>query len=1550
MESNAQPRAGSALSKPTQTNPMCDLGPAPCPCPVLEKVGGPGLPTSCCCQGVGGWWREPRLCPCCRGRGTPQAEQGTDPCLPPSPRQCEWGARPAPSAAEGQKKQYLHRGVKGRPWAFPRCRLMPIYFAGDVAEGSESLFKTHMCPECKRCFKKRTHLVEHLHLHFPDPSLQCPNCGKFFTSKSKLKIHLLRETGEKAHRCPLCQYCSVERNALNRHMASMHEGISNFYSDVYACPVCQEPFKLSQALKEHLKSHQTEPKRLSCFEGGCDYSTEDRKDFTRHLKEAHSLKAVECTYHACSLLFGTAEAMETHRKTHYAFHCQQCDFICSNKHVFRKHKRQGHPGSERLQCGFCPYTTFNPVEFHDHLGKMHAHEKIHKCGECGFATAHKRVLMRHALLHTGEKPHKCEQCDFTCRDVSYLSKHMLTHSSAKDFMCTECGYVTKWKHYLNVHMRKHTGDLRYQCNQCSYRCHRADQLSSHKLRHQGKSLMCEVCGFACKRKYELQKHAQAKHAQGYQAPVFQCRYCSYQSKYKQALRSHENCKHTQQREFRCALCTYCTFSNTSLFFHKRKAHGYVPGDKDWLQHYASKEQEAGAPHGATGCHAGEEPWQGASLEPPEEEEDGEPAGVESLPELATGQQEGGTNVATEEGGTSSEAVNGCTLHLETLEVSAQVVLEGMAPAEALGCKDPGAGYGILSAAEESGQTTTAGTEEGGGKPGDEPAAEWELRALRQQDKEQAETLVLEGRVQMLVVQTERQVFTCRACPYVTRKERALALHAKAGCQARRTPLLCHGCGASFKQQRGLNTHLLKKCPILLKKGQTPKPLGPEQPRNPPQGPQSVAVEDSTGVLEAAEGSPEPGATEDGTEGAGGSQVPEPSLEAEPVPVHPGSPLPEAMLPGASPATALLAPPAVGEMAPEGAGAPAKPSEKYRVEQGKLRCNACAFSCSRLSTITSHVADGCRGPARLRCALCPQGFHSRRALRSHCAQQHSQPQEAEGPGNACLRPRRRLSCPSCPFTCQQERALRTHAQRGCGTRRGTVPPPPSPLHLARPALQCRQCEFTCKQARCLGQHVRVKHEGLKPHQCPYCEFSTTRRYRLEAHQSLHTGVGRIACGSCSQTFGTNSKLRLHRLRVHEKTPTHFCPLCDYSGYLQNDITRHINSCHRGEPLYPCARCDARFSSPTALKQHALRRHAEPAACRCPHCGLQCRSLAMLRGHARRQHPPRLECGACHEAFATRRDLETHRQQQHFSHRCGLCGFAARERQQLVRHYVDSHEPPAAAPAADRPLACPSCDFTCRHQLVLEHHVKGHGGTRVYKCSDCAYTTKNKQKITWHIRIHTGEKPYKCHLCTYTCADPSRLKYHMRIHKEERKYLCPECGYKCKWVNQLKYHMTKHTGLKPYGCEECEYRTNRADALRVHRDTRHREARAHMCEQCGKAFKTRFLLRTHLRAHSEARPYVCGVCQRAFRWAAGLRHHFLTHTDLRPFFCRFCAYRAKQKFQVVKHVRRHHPDCASAADPAQGVGKDPGAPTLHLHDVQLHGRPQDNGGGAPAEPQG
>lgn len=145
--------------------------------------------------------------------------------------------------------------------------------------------------------------------------------------------------------------------------------------------------------------------------------------------------------------------------------------------------------------------------------------------------------------------------------------------------------------------------------------------------------------------------------------------------------------------------------------------------------------------------------------------------------------------------------------------------------------------------------------------------------------------------------------------------------------------------------------------------------------------------------------------------------------------------------------------------------------------------------------------------------------------------------------------------------------------------------------------------------------------------------------------------------------------------------------------------------------------------------------------------------------------------------------------------------------------------------------------------------------------------------------------------------------------------------------------RHEGAKPHACDQCDYRTNRADALRCHREARHCDARPYVCEECGKAFKTASVLKTHQQHQhgggdvAGGRPYRCGLCQRAFRWPAGLRNHYLSHTRQRPFGCLHCPYRAKQKFQVVKHLRRHHP----GAPPEQGVSRDAQAGGLTLQEA-------------------
>ncbi|CAB1346726.1 unnamed protein product [Coregonus sp. 'balchen'] len=1582
-----------------------------------------------------------------------------------------------------------------------------------IMEGTEHMYRTHICPECRRCFKMRSHLLEHLHLHFPDPSLQCPTCNHYFTSKSKLRIHMLRESGQKVHRC---------------HLVHSNEVGGDIHPDVYPCPTCGKSFRQSQALKAHMKSHHTsrDSQPLACFQEGCSFQTSDRKELQRHMADVHGVKAVECRHHACNAIFGSLQDMEAHYRMHLAFHCSQCDFSCSNKSLFRQHKQQGHAGDEELTCNFCPFATFNPVEFQQHVGHFHANEKIHQCHECSFVTAHKRVLRRHMLMHSGEKPHKCNLCDFRCRDETYLSKHMLIHSDDKNHMCSECGYVTKWKHYLNVHMRKHAGDLRYQCDQCSYRCHRTDQLNSHKLRHQAKSLICEVCAYSCKRKYELRKHMLLKHSQGegHQPPVFQCKYCPYQTCYRQALHNHENCKHTRTREFRCALCPYSTYSSTGLFIHKRKAHGYVPGDKEWQENYAEKERENNSVDLLQGFY--KMPAKNSAEGPVknlQEKVAGSAVQNEHNLETVTGPK------TTEMANTNSDIVQVvvdkgilashnstdnpeqcCTLVLTTIantECTEMANMQGEMPnsrdptyrrptVDPKGSDTQRQKSASASEAEEEdmamedcddlndsedreapltstrqqaeaaeNNTQIAEVSSAASNSSAEPLAqstdsEIRLKALRKQDKDQAEALVLEGRVQMLVVQNEAgeaSMYRCEHCSYVTRKQTCLRHHCHSLCLARWKRLKCQACGAQFKQKRGLDTHHLRKCPALQKNtrrfigtpsagqsGERDSVHGQDKSQNPDKtttADQSEIVScdvaptrDSIDTQPEIRGeepnlcdltSPE-GSSERGSTALQKSQRKKVGKTKKQVKV--GKVKRPVKIKKINEGKILGKTDKAHPVNTENDNA-----HSYTEEDRKFTCKTCSFRSSRLATIERHCSTctrktptkkavrivssleqdddsdeeeeninggseedvveikvsnpsyspkfsclncpfrckqkralnnhkkrGCLKLDEVQCQLCSFVAKSQKALANHVLV-HWNYEEAEEEGNInggsgedvvevkVSNPSHKFSCPNCPFRCKQKRALNNHEKRGClkpnevqcefcsfvaksqkALANHVLVHRKDKLSLLkkvkRAVLRCDHCPFTCKQERCMTQHVALKHEGAKPHRCRFCPFSTTRRYRLYAHESLHTGMGRHSCDVCDQTFGAASKLRQHRKRVHDKQPSHFCTLCDYSSYSLNDVGRHTLRCHTGKLLHPCSQCEARFSSDTALKQHCSRKHLSPASVACQQCDFICGSQATLKVHQQKKHP-QLDCATCQETFTTRESLEEHRR-THLTQQCPLCPFATRKRQPLTQHLLDEHED---GPPEDKPLKCPICGFACRHQLVFEQHVRSHGGTRLYKCTDCQYSTRNKQKITWHIRIHTGEKPYHCEQCSYSCADPSRLKYHMRIHQEEKKYLCPECGYKCKWMSQLKYHMTKHTGDKPYACDECEYRTNRGDALRVHRETQHCDARTFICEKCGKGFKTRFLLKTHQRKHSEERPYVCGLCRRAFRWPAGLRHHYLTHTDQQPFMCCYCPYRAKQKFQVVKHLRGHHPD----QPVEQGVAKDPHALSLTLQEARRGG---------------
>lgn len=776
-----------------------------------------------------------------------------------------------------------------------------------------------------------------------------------------------------------------------------------------------------------------------------------------------------------------------------------------------------------------------------------------------------------------------------------------------------------------------------------------DQLNSHKLRHQAKTLMCEICAFACKRKYELHSHMLTKHSGAdKQLATLKCRYCSYATSYRQALQNHENCKHTKLKEFRCALCSYSCFSNISLFLHKRKVHGYIPGDKVWLENYTAKEKERNSAEFIQGFYqkslsTADQFEQSTSKGPlPSQQEhselsDSADPGVNK--ERASDSQLDSVDVSnvisqqvvSEDASENTPAVEGpeefCTLVLTTFSASSLQTEDGNCTRTAPSSSSFNCNFSKISDQKadlsmSSGQgegTAMAGAEGGlGGLDNSSEAltninqAETQVYHTSQTDVQASGSFSLFEKNQPLETeirldamkkldkeQAENMVLDgrvqmlvvqnknesdCGKASHVARSEGAFKYACRALCSARIKEHKCQTVGTVFKQKQGLDTHRSKKC---------------SEPRRTRMfsSPKRICTVSNDGECD-----------------------------------HEGADRGESA--------------AVQSVCEE--------------EGGKFKSNSCKFSSA-------------------------EAAKSKISLKAHILQAHHKKKRAEA---------------------------------------------------ERKRLHCQFCSFTCKQKRCMSLHVGVKHKGSRPHRCHYCCFSTTRRYRLQQHESLHTGIGRHSCSTCNKTFGTLSKLRQHKIRVHDKQPTHFCSVCDFSGYTPDDIRRHNSRCHSGELTHPCSRCSGKFSSELALRYHWKRVHQGSFP-----CDSTCSSGATLRPHQESQHPQ------------TRSQESSETKEGPLAHQCHLCPFAAKTRRLLAQHVLSEHE---EGPSEEKPLKCSTCEFVCRHQLVLEQHLRSHRGKRLYKCTDCEYTTRNKQKITWHIRTHTGEKPYNCDLCSYTCADPSRLK--------------------------------------------------------------------------------------------------------------------------------------------------------------------------------------------------
>ncbi|XP_069460834.1 zinc finger protein 773-like isoform X2 [Ambystoma mexicanum] len=133
------------------------------------------------------------------------------------------------------------------------------------------------------------------------------------------------------------------------------------------------------------------------------------------------------------------------------------------------------------------------------------------------------------------------------------------------------------------------------------------------------------------------------------------------------------------------------------------------------------------------------------------------------------------------------------------------------------------------------------------------------------------------------------------------------------------------------------------------------------------------------------------------------------------------------------------------------------------------------------------------------------------------------------------------------------------------------------------------------------------------------------------------------------------------------------------------------------------------------------------------------------------------------------------------------------------------------------------------------------------------------------------------------------------------ICSQCGICFNQSTSGHQNQQMNNSEQPNTCSDCI--TSISVSSNMHSRGKHLAERLHICNQCGKTFKTSQILMRHTRIHTGEKPYVCSECGTSFRHSHTLVTHQRLHTGDKPHTCFTCGKNFRQIPHLMKHQRTH-----------------------------------------------
>ncbi|KAK3582935.1 hypothetical protein CHS0354_019941 [Potamilus streckersoni] len=147
---------------------------------------------------------------------------------------------------------------------------------------------------------------------------------------------------------------------------------------------------------------------------------------------------------------------------------------------------------------------------------------------------------------------------------------------------------------------------------------------------------------------------------------------------------------------------------------------------------------------------------------------------------------------------------------------------------------------------------------------------------------------------------------------------------------------------------------------------------------------------------------------------------------------------------------------------------------------------------------------------------------------------------------------------------------------------------------------------------------------------------------------------------------------------------------------------------------------------------------------------------------------------------------------------------------------------------------------------------------YKCCVCSSVFRVKVYRASHEHTKHGlpYDPTECEIfrcdfekCEYETVDKHRFIKHKQFsHSDERPHICEDCGKQFKSLTNLRSHQQTHSHVEnastQHTCPHCEHKFKREQYLKEHIKNVHNKERKELCHLCSRAFAKRLDYHKHM----------------------------------------------------------------------------------------------------------